>query len=129
MKYKIEQLTGNNFQYFNVRNDKDEYIGWVGIEISDMPHYTFKEYCNEQPDRCAKIVYVKTNKSYRNQGVATEVLNKVVKEYEDWDLFLQVIPLDSNNTVQTLTKFYEKFGFKRCESGGSIPTMIKPAKL
>lgn len=129
MNHKVEELKGNYFHYLDIRNDNGEYIGWTGIEKDDKPHYTFKEFCNEKPEKCAKIIYVKTSKSYRNQGVATYLLNKIIKEYEDWDLFLQVIPLDTNNTVATLTKFYEKFGFKRCESGGSTPTMVKPAKL
>lgn len=129
MKINVTNHKSKHFHYFYAFNKKDEKIGWASIEITDSLHYTFKQYCNEMPDKCAKIVYIKTYKTYRNQGVATTILNEIIKKYEDWDLFLQVIPLDTNNTVQTLTKFYEKFGFERCETPGSTPTMIKPAKI
>ena len=129
MKLKITDKDGVHFHYFYAFGEDNNDIGSIGVEKDNIMHYQFKELCNETADRCAKIVYVKVNKSYRRQGVATEMLKKVIETYKDWDLFLQVSPLDMDNTVYTLTKFYEKFGFKRCESFGSVPTMIKPARL
>ena len=129
MKHKVIVIEGINYHYFKVFKDDDRQIGWACLEIGDRDHYTFKDFCNEKPERCAHITIIKTEKSERNKGVATAILDKIVKRYEDWDLFLQVIPLDSTNTVQSLTSFYRKFGFERCEFGGLVPTMVKPAKI
>jgi GNAT superfamily N-acetyltransferase len=129
MKLKITDKDGVHFHYFYAFNQNGEEIGCAGVEKDNTMHYSFKELCNETPDRCAKIIYVKVVKSHRRQGAATAILSQVTETYKDWDLFLNVSPLDMDNTVQTLTKFYEKFGFKRCESFGSVPTMIKPATL
>lgn len=129
MKYKVKEISGIHYHYFRVINENGEQVGWSSVEITDAPHYAFKEHCNSTPDKCAKVILVRTLKTHKRQGVATTILDKIVKEYEKYDLFLLVIPLDTDNTVATLTNFYEKFGFKRCESGGSTPTMVKPAKI
>lgn len=128
MKHKVESIGGAHYHYFKVFDGREQ-VGYAVVRITDMPHYTFRERCNTTPDKCANIEIIKTVKSHKKQGIATAILDKVVKKYKKYDLFLQVIPLDMDNTVATLTNFYEKFGFKRCESGGSTPTMVKPASI
>jgi GNAT superfamily N-acetyltransferase len=126
--FEVCNYKGNSYHYFTVY-DGTKAVGGSAIEISDIMHYTFKSYCNANEDKCAKIVYVQTNKSRRGEGIATTIFNTIINEYKDWDLFLQVMPLDETNTVATLTSFYEKFGFKRCETAGILPTMVKPAEI
>ena len=129
MTYKVEVNKTKRFHYFSVFDGNGERIGWSDVEITNMPHYTFKEHCKTTEDKCAEIVLVRTAKSHRKNGIATTILNKIVEIYKNYDLFLIVSPLDMDNTIASLTSFYEKFGFKRCESGGSTPTMVRPAKL
>lgn len=121
------------FHYYDVVNDKDTRIGGAAIEHNDFMHFIYADHCNTDKARCAKIVFIQTNRSERCKGVATTLLNKIIEDYGDWDLFLNVKPLDTSQerftTVQELTRFYEKFGFKRCEGAGSMPAMVRPAKI
>lgn len=120
-----------NLHYFNAYDDDNTHIGGVAVEHSDFMHYAYKEHCNTDELKCAKIIYVHVFKQFRCKGCATALLNKVLDYYKDWDVFLNIIPLDPKqdgfNTVKGLTKFYEKFGFKRCENPGNLPAMVRPA--
>lgn len=121
------------FHYYDAVGDNGIRIGGAAIEHNDFMHCAYADRCNADKSRCAKIVFVQTNKSERCKGVATALLSKITADYKDWDLFLNVSPLDRDQerftTIQELTRFYEKFGFKRCESAGSVPAMIRPAKI
>ena len=130
---RVYDHTSHSYHYYDAANESGRRIGGAAVEHNDFMHYAYVEHCKTDKDHCAKIVFVQTNKSERLKGVATSLLNKITADYEGWDLFLNVRPLDTDQerftTVQELTRFYEKFGFKRCEGAGSMPAMIKPAKI
>ena len=121
------------YHYFNAISDDGLNIGGASVEHNDFMHNAYKEHCNADSTKCVKIIYVTVSKSYRCQGVATAILNKVLDYYKDYDVFLNVCPLDREqeklNSVSSLTKFYEKFGFKRCENPGNTPAMVRPAEI
>ena len=126
--FEVSNYKSPKYHYFTAY-DGIKAVGGSTVEVSENMHYAFNEYCKADKDKCAKIVYVQTKASRRGEGVATTILNKVIEMYKDCDIFLQVIPLDKTNTVATLTSFYEKFGFKRCETAGILPTMVRPAEI
>jgi GNAT superfamily N-acetyltransferase len=126
--FEVSNYKSPKYHYFTAY-DGIKAVGGATVEPNDHMHYAFKEYCKADKDKCAKIVYVQTNASRRGEGIATTILNTIIEMYKDCDIFLQVIPLDKTNTVTTLTSFYEKFGFKRCETAGILPTMVRPAEI
>lgn len=69
---------------------------------------------------------IKVKPGYRRHGLATELMWKIVDDYNHSKLFLVVEPFsDQPMSERELKKFYRKFGFKRC--GPS--TMLRPSKL
>lgn len=125
---EVRDYKSPKYHYFTAY-DGIKAVGGSTVEVSENMHYAFKEYCKADKDKCAKIVYIQTNTSRRGEGIATTILNAIIEMYKNCDIFLQVIPLDKTNTVATLTSFYEKFGFKRCETAGILPTMVRPAEI
>lgn len=121
------------YHYFNAIDDDERQVGGVAVEHDEYMHHAYKEHCKAGELKCAKIIYVTVDKSHRCQGIASALLKKTLDYYKDWDVFLNVVPLDTkqerHNSVQSLTKFYEKFGFKRCETPGNLPAMVRPAQL
>lgn len=123
----------SRYHYFNAFDDSEGIIGSTAVEITDTMHYRYNYLCKTDKTKCGEIVYLKVDKRYREQGIGKSLLERVIKEYKDYDLFLIVCPQDKTqkklNSVETLTKYYEKFGFKRCENPGNVPTMIKQAEI
>ena len=123
----------SRYHYFNAFDEEGEIIGGAAVDVTDTMHYRYKSLCKADNTKCGEIVYVKVDKAHRGQGIAKSLLERIIHDYKNYDLFLFVCPQDKKqeklNSVETLTKYYEKFGFKRCENPGNVPTMIKQAEI
>lgn len=121
MDYRIETIKTEQYCYLNA------YIGNGSERVGKLA----VEYFGENK---AKIIYVITDLKHVDHGVATALMNKAIKEFETYDLWLNVIPMprDSENikhrTVRGLCEFYKKFGFEKTYDP-CVPTMIKKASL
>lgn len=53
------------------------------------------------------------SKKYRNKGIATKLINKMIKwaTKNKYNLVLEVTPYDKSMSYNNLIGFYEKFGF------------------
>lgn len=65
---------------------------------------------NGKLNRAIQLGTVMTDEEYRNKGLIRKLMDKILKEYEDYDL----IYLFANKSV---LDFYPKFGFKRVIEG------------
>lgn len=89
-----EELSSSNSKYI-VAISKGEVIGFAGIK-----------FALDQAD----IMNIVTRKDYRNKGVGTLLLNKLIsicKEFKAKSIFLEV-----NEDNRPAIKLYEKIGFK-----------------
>lgn len=121
MEYHIEVIRNSRYCYINaISNDKNIRIGKVCIDLDSEDSSRYKIYTC----KVAKIILVQTNQSVCGQGIATALLNKTIEEFNDYILYLNVIPLRSNNTKEDLIKFYNKFGFKKFNND-IVTVMIK----
>ena len=93
---RVYDHTSHSYHYYDAANESGRRIGGAAVEHNDFMHCAYVEHCKTDKDHCAKIVFVQTNKSERLKGVATSLLNKITADYEDWDLFLNVRPLDTD---------------------------------
>ena len=132
MNFTIQVKETPKFCFIDAIDDRNVRIGKLAVEYSDeYPRYA--KHCN---GKClAKIIYVSTTISACGQGVATELLNTAIDLFEDYNLYLTVVPMPregesiKHRTVKGLMEFYKKFGFERCESDVIVPTMIRKASL
>ena len=116
MDFRIKVKETPKFCFIDAVNDEGVRIGKVGIEYSDeYPRYA--KHCNGK--RLAKIIYVSTSISSCGKGVATELLNTAIDLFEDYNLYLTVVPMPregeslNHRTTTGLVNFYKKFGFER----------------
>lgn len=120
MNYHIEVIQTSKYCYINAISDTNERIGKVCIDLDSEDSNRYKNHNN----KAAKIILIQTNKSVCGQGIATNLLNKTIKEFKDYVLYLNVIPLRNDKTKDDLIKFYNKFGFKK-DNDVCITTMIR----
>ena len=73
----------------------------------------------------AKIILVSTNSSECGKGIATALLNKTIKIFHNYVLYLNVVPLRNDKDKNGLIEFYSKFGFKRYDKDICVTTMIR----
>ena len=121
MLYHIEVIRSGRYCYINAISDENRTrIGKVCIDLDSEDSNRYKNPDN----KAAKIILVQTNKSVCCQGIATSLLNRTIEEFKGYNIYLNVIPLRSDNTKDDLIKFYSKFGFKKYNND-IITTMIK----
>ena len=95
----------------------EEFDHYDRLENENVSHFLIM-YKNE-PVATARIIYVDNNhakigriavlKSYRNQGLATELITHMIKT-----LTSKAYTHISIHAQEHLETYYEKFGFKRC---------------
>ena len=130
--FKIEWFGVSSTMCFHAYDAKNgAYLGKVLVDTLDVEYERYKHLCNGK--KIAKIVRVETEREYCGWGVATELLKKVIRVYEGYNLYLLCHPMprghydDSHKTLKDLKRFYGKLGFVPC--GELLPTMIRKASL
>ena len=86
----------------------------VRFDISKDGKIISRLYIRDKND--TKPVYLsrlKTNKSYRRQGLATELLQQVIEKYKYRGVILRASSQADGPSITTLMRMYKKFGFKR----------------
>ena len=125
--YDIHIIRTQRFCYINaIFNKTGDRIGKLCIDLESEDSNRYK---TNKP--IAKIILVSTNQSACGNGVATALLNKAIEVFNNYTLYLNVVPLPRDNenpkyTSKTgLMNFYSKFGFKRYKKDICITTMIR----
>lgn len=122
MKYHIEIVKTDRYCYINaISDDMHERIGKVCVDFNSEDSERYKKYGK----KVAKIILVNTSPSYCRQGIATALLNKTIEEFNDYCLYLNVIPLRSDKNRQELIDYYSKFEFKKSDEDICSTIMIK----
>ena len=124
MDFDIEVNKTGRYCYFNAMNN-GERIGKVCV---DLDSEDTGRYVRDYGGKWAKIVLVETAVGYCGKGVATALLNKVLEELKEYNLYLNVVPLERNKTDKDkfqLIAFYSKFGFKKYERDICVSTMVR----
>ena len=125
MNYHISVIKSSKYCYAFAINDADEMIGKICI---DLDCEDVNRYAKAYNGKFAKIILVSTSESAVGQGVATAMMNKVIEVLNDYNLYLNVIPLKRNDkdmNKNELIEFYKKFGFNRYDGDISVTTMIR----
>lgn len=108
LNYKIKESNTKNYTIVV----EDEEVSRLVLLIKE-DHYIIEE--------------IYTESDYRNLGLASILITKVVKEYRDKCIFLEVAAVkDCNLTQLKLIEFYEKFGF--VEMGVSEAGLVEMVK-
>ena len=117
MKIFFQTLRTPEYMYAHAYDeDSDTHLGCVCVALKDVEFARYKSLC--KGDKLAKIIRVETNRSFTNLGVASGMLNEVVKQLEGWNIYLNVVPCPRSDferhalTRERLVHFYAKFGFK-----------------
>ncbi len=121
MKFHIEIKHTSRYCYINAINSNNERIGKVCIDLDSEDTNRYKVN-NKQT---AKIILIWTSESYCGQGVATALINKIIELFNDYILYLNVVPLRNDKDKNGLIKFYSKFGFKKYDKDICVTTMIR----
>ena len=106
---------------------------WLGdLILSEVvEHDRYKDKCNG--DKLLKIVRIEVSSRHTNEGVATLLINELIKRHPQYNFYLLCHPMprgecdEKHKTVKDLRRFYSKFGFVPC--GELLPTMIRKAKI
>ena len=89
--------------YSNKELEVDKYF----YSISHI-HIVYNSY---EGDNSATIIFLKTNRRYRNKGLATKLLKESIKILKE--LKIKKIELDDmSDNARTKNNIYKKFGFK-----------------
>lgn len=125
MKYHIEVIKSSRYCYINaIADDINKRIGKLCIDLDSEDANRYIDSNN----KAAKIIIVHTNSNACGNGIATSLLNKAIELYNNYNLYLSVIPLRSGNKDKDkndLINFYGKFGFKKYEKDICLTTMIR----
>jgi len=126
MNYKIEVVTTSRYCYINAISDTNERIGKICIDLDSEDATRYKDICGGK--KTAKIVLVSTNANACGNGVATSMLNKVIEIFDNYILYLNVVPLprtEKDKDKKELINFYSKFGFLKYEKDICVSTMFR----
>ena len=126
IKYHIEIIKTSRYCYINAISDNNERIGKVCIDLESEDSNRYKNICIG--NNIAKIILVQTNESICGNGIATALLNKVIETFNNYNLYLNVVPLIRSNKDKSkneLINFYSKFGFIRYNKDICVTTMIR----
>lgn len=120
----IEVLKTSKYCYINAISDNTQ-IGKVCIDLESEDATRYEKACK---GKVAKIILVSTSENWCGHGIATKLLNKAIEILNDYNLYLNVIPLKRNSRDKDkndLIKFYTKFGFKNYNDDICVTTMIR----
>ena len=110
--------------------ENDVYLGAIVLS-DDIEYNRYKNICNG--DKLLKIVRIEVSSNHTNEGVATLLINELIKRHPQYNFYLLCHPMprgkcdEKHKTVKDLRRFYSKFGFRPC--GELLPTMIRKASL
>jgi len=127
MKYHISVIKSSKYCYIFATDDNEEQIGKICINLNSEDVNRYEKIYN---GKFAKIILVSTIERAVGQGVATSMMNKVIEVLNDYNLYLNVIPLKRNDKdmdKKELISFYSKFGFTKYDKDICTTTMIKLA--
>jgi len=84
------------------------------IMVKDKKQIVSSAYVKVHPDKPSIVCRVRTKKSHRNKGFATQVMDEVIREFgHKLDLKLWPSPAeDSDLTQEELRQWYHNFGFE-----------------
>ena len=132
MKYFIEVNNTQNFCYINaIDTVTKERIGKLCIKFNSDDFARYKDIC--VGNNIGKIIYVITNISACGNGVATSMLNKAIELFNDYNLYLNVVPMPRQSENKKfknkngLMRFYKKFGFVHYTEDICVTTMFRKA--
>lgn len=128
MKYHIDITHTSKFYYLNAIDDvTNERIGKVCIDLDSEDVVRYK---NVYDGKFAKIILISTSVNACGKGVATTLMNKTINTLNDYNLYLNVVPLkrnDKDKNKNQLIDFYKKFGFTKYDDDICVTTMIRKA--
>lgn len=128
MKYHITVTQTSRYCYINAISDNtNERIGKVCIDLDSEDAIRY-EY--EYKGKFAKIILISTSINACGNGVATTLMNKTIDVLNEYNLYLNVIPLkrnDNDKDKKGLINFYSKFGFIKYDKDICVTTMIRQA--
>jgi len=58
--------------------------------------------------------FIKVDDVYRNQGIGTRLMKNIIKRCSGSPIYL-LVTSELDGDIKRLYKFYEKFGFEKCE--------------
>lgn len=132
MNYHIEVNNTQNFCYINaIDTVTKERIGKLCIKFNSDDSARYKDIC--VGNNIGKIIYVITNISACGNGVATSMLNKAIELFNDYNLYLNVVPMPRQSENKKfrnkngLMRFYKKFGFVHYTEDICVTTMFRKA--
>ena len=126
MDFNVQVIKTQRYCYINAISDTNERIGKLCIDLESEDYNRYKTN-----KHIAKIILVSTNQSVCGNGIATALLNKAIELFNDYTLYLNVVPLPRTNenpkyiSKLGLMNFYSKFGFKRYDKDICVTTMIR----
>ena len=130
MELFFETVTTRNGIFIIAHNiETNERVGGVSLWRS-ATYERYKHLC--RGNYLLELIRIETyEEKYRRKGVATALLNEVIKRYGDYNIVLLCHPSnrcdEKYKNIQNLRKFYSKFGFISC--GELLPTMIRKATI
>jgi ribosomal protein S18 acetylase RimI-like enzyme len=125
MDIRFEKITTPKTICFEARDlITNRRVGAV-VLCNNVSFNRFRHLCNG--NKLLEVRCVATNLECRRRGIASALLNKVIEEYKDYNLFLLCSPShecdEKYKNISNLKKFYRKFGF--ISTGELLPTMIR----
>jgi len=121
--FRIDCRLDNGFQVATVQ-------GFFFNELYELPDYLWEEAFDENsndgyelfheleaegfiPEKLLLIKALWVDSTFRNKGIATDVLNHMKKAFENHNLYLMPAPIqDKNMNRDELRSFYEKREFE-----------------
>lgn len=125
-----------------VTNNDDDEVGyaildmwiddseWSYMDDDEEGKYTDDEFDKHFPDGgAAKLEHLEVYPEYRNKGYATQLMQEVVKYIKSRGvktIYLIASPTGYGNRIplDSLTKFYQKYGFNVTKSFGNANDMV-----
>lgn len=124
MALKITTIKTVRYCYINATFNGER----VGKVCIDLDPDDANRYVKAYGGNFAKVVIIETSSAYRGMGIATAMLNKAIETLNDYNLYLNVIPMkrdDGDKDKDQLINFYSKFGFEKYEGDICTTTMVR----
>lgn len=99
--YYKKGFEDNNFIYYLVYNNDNKVVACGGCSF-----YEVMPTCDNNSGKCAYIMNMYTDPDYRKQGIATKILDKLIKEINKRNVYR--ITLEATDMGRGL---YKKYGF------------------
>lgn len=110
---ELDKFKENSYKYFQEHISDNSFISWVVEEngkieaVSGISFYFVPPTYSNTSGEVAYIMNMYTNPCYRRKGIATKLLDLLVKEAEERKLTKVIL-----NASDMGRHLYEKYGFK-----------------